>query len=1568
MPRVIQKIQRIFFRTSRQTKVLTFGIGAIAVVSFLLWVPPVFAQDGASIAQSILNKASEVSLVFARIFMALTIFSLKFFIELAAYNDFINAPTVKVGWVMIRDVANMFFVVVLLVIAFGTILGLEQYEWKKTLGKFVMAAILINFSKLIAGIIIDVAHVFTITFVNAIAATAGGNIINMFQMGAMMSMTGQDVTSSLGLEIFAAAVLSVVFAGMAFMAIGAYTVVMLFRMVALWVLIILSPLAYIFSVIPKTQSIAQEWWTEFMKYVISAPIMVFFLWLAFATLGSGNIISDLKGINMTAGEEEVTAFIGATKQFNGSAVSISQVSSWQNMANLMIAIAFLVIGLQRVNKLGVAGGGMVSGAIDFGKKVAAVATGYNMGRWVYEKGAGGVKRATGAVLKAPFKATGAVAGFGAYHLAGKHIAMWGKRQYEGFGSWKDSDGYRPVLKRKKDKDGKDTDEYETDSKGRYIPEQNEDGTFKMEKHDLKFGWLQKVFHAGAERTARSEKMLEKTKKFSEVNKELMKKRVSGVPTYLLQHDEEKIDALDRMKQGELEAEKARSDAKTKHYAGLGKLSVLMSPRIQEGMQMGPTMMDQITSHDFVAKTVEEKEKEIKETSRTKVWNAGREEAENVSGKIEEITERYMDPEERKALKAVDDDKAKSRAIDQEAKKKVEQQSAGITKKFDKEITTLSTNLANAELAWNNILEGVGLGDKEMEERKIGIGVIQITEDKIEELKEKLSAKNKEPKTEARKAEIREIEEEKNREESNLSKFRKEIPGLNDAETKVKKEKEAKEAKIKDKEKEFTTVAIRIGNESAEKRKNQRIDVAGKETALKTVRDRLASVRAEETTPAAIALREQDELRDEEIREVERQSFELDTTATQEQKDAALSLRLVAARQAATTAKGLAEESEAETTKNALGLASVRALFDEEQSAKIGEDAAKKFVESIKQQKISDIFKKGAEKLEHALTEGLKTGSVNLERLSRNQLGGDRGALYAQAEVLGEYTKDITTVSKQGLMDAADDIYSLDRYGFKNPSTAFNAWVKKRGEAFVGVEREQSVVMAMGSLGKLLAMKESGQTLTKDQEAQMMANIKHLTTQAWSDDLLGRIVHQIEDGQNGKLFGEAREQAEMLHDVFVNKLKWGSKKKEVVSGETKVEMLTMKNRSGNDRTNDLHNISRLGGDTDLWQSEKLNLKFADATGRSFVDSSKGLTEKLATQTFSHNGSNKNAVQLAKEYRDAQARGGDTTGIVTALEGIADAIGIVGKAGDTRANEIVAFTGRFLDPSNGGVAPATKKAIEESSERFLDSIKNFAQASELMADFKNLALKVGHLDDGGHTIYDMDAGFARGQLAKEALKFVVSDWRKMGLDQRLRILKSHGVMQMDEKSGTAIVPPEMMSAFRETFAGLQNEHSWKQLDGRVVDHLGLLAAGEDAIKGKDGRRILGDKRSIHVSMDADGDVEEAMKQMARSTAVALVGNALAPVISLAQRAGGTVQDGFAGVNLNMRVVDQNGKEEMLISKVEDLLLWVKRHTDDDFLKSIGFSEREILSTFEKNRKRLPHLRNGVSDDPGDVDIAA
>ena len=345
------------------------------------------ATDGISSPGFWLSLLTSIILALARLCLSLTMFALSFIIELAGYNDFLNASAVNVGWVMVRDITNMGFVVILLVIAFGTILGLEHYEWKKMLVKMVMAAILVNFSRTICGVVIDVAQVVMITFVNGIAATAGGNLIQMFNLDKIRELsTSADPKTFDNTNIFLASVGSLVFASIAMGMMLAILFMLIARMVVLWVLIVLSPLAFVLSVLPQTEEYANQWWSEFTANVITGPVLLFFIWLAFVTAGNGKVHDEIAG-------GSVINTADADSILGDQASGVGAAWDWNNMANFAIAIGMLMVGARAASQLGGVGGEWAGAAVDFGKKVGMYASGAMAARWAVDKGAEAGKEA-----------------------------------------------------------------------------------------------------------------------------------------------------------------------------------------------------------------------------------------------------------------------------------------------------------------------------------------------------------------------------------------------------------------------------------------------------------------------------------------------------------------------------------------------------------------------------------------------------------------------------------------------------------------------------------------------------------------------------------------------------------------------------------------------------------------------------------------------------------------------------------------------------------------------------------------------------------------------------------------------------------------------------------------------------------------------------------------------------------------------------------------------------------------------------------------------------------------------
>lgn len=501
---------------------------------FLLFVYNIFyggvahAEEVKLAMDHVLDLFSWIIMTVATLFLKLTVFILSFIIELGGYNGYLDSPAVNIGWVMVRDIANMFFVAILLLIAFGTILGIEQYEWRKMLVKFVLAAILVNFSRIICGVIIDAAQVVMVTFVNGVAATAGGNLINAFSADQILKLSpsvGQN-DSVQSKEVFMASVLALVFSAVMMATMGVYLFMLLARMIVLWVLIVLSPLAFVLSVVPQTQKYASQWWDQFGNNVISGPIIIFFLWLSFATVGGGDINTYISGpeynsLPSTLNQDVAgsTEGIGSGETGNSASAGISKVTTWAKMANFFIAIGMLLVGAKVASQLGVVGGSAMSKAVDFGKKVGMIASGYTAARWAAGKTAEGGKKAAGFLaMKAP------VIGGEAWQRRGKAVAGMASLGWQKVEGWRneqakaivDKTGLKQIRTLKRDL-----------AAGNINQEQYEEGMKKIkEEKGLGTRLLGMVGERVVESGGRAMDRAENWEKAAEARKELNEKQYS----------------------------------------------------------------------------------------------------------------------------------------------------------------------------------------------------------------------------------------------------------------------------------------------------------------------------------------------------------------------------------------------------------------------------------------------------------------------------------------------------------------------------------------------------------------------------------------------------------------------------------------------------------------------------------------------------------------------------------------------------------------------------------------------------------------------------------------------------------------------------------------------------------------------------------------------------------------------------------------------------------------------------------------------------------------------------------
>ncbi|MCU0679656.1 MAG: DMT family transporter, partial [Planctomycetes bacterium] len=286
---------------------------------------------------------------------------------MASFNNIINVDTVVQGWKIVRDLCNMFFILILLVIAFATILRIESYNMKRWLPKLLIMAVLINFSRMICGLIVDFAQVIMLTFVNGLGANAENNLVNVFQLKEYYKFTPNienEVKQVGALQTVATILAGLIAMGITMVVVAVLLGILLIRVILLWVYTILSPLAFLLSSFPAGQRYSSQWWSEFSKQVVVGPMLAFFIWLAITTVS--NSANSLTQFNFDA--NSIAA--GGNKVLCAGTGSLF---CSDKFTLYIITIALLMGGLIVTQQVGGMAGSIA------GKGMAAIQKGKNFG-------------------------------------------------------------------------------------------------------------------------------------------------------------------------------------------------------------------------------------------------------------------------------------------------------------------------------------------------------------------------------------------------------------------------------------------------------------------------------------------------------------------------------------------------------------------------------------------------------------------------------------------------------------------------------------------------------------------------------------------------------------------------------------------------------------------------------------------------------------------------------------------------------------------------------------------------------------------------------------------------------------------------------------------------------------------------------------------------------------------------------------------------------------------------------------------------------------------------------------
>lgn len=328
---------------------------SVIVLATLLLAVPVhftFAVSGNELfTRFATSPLDTVALILASIIQNITAAIGKFIlliiesivIPILGYNGFYNSHITNLGWSLVRDVVNMFVVVVLLVIAVMTIVGYSHANWTQSLPRLFIAIVLVNFSKLICGLAIDISQVIMFTFVNAIVSIAAGNFASMlglsnfgkfgYEFIGKINDTGEGVQAFmfLGGSYLQFIIYIAILAVMLLLAVA-----FVWRIVILWILIIMAPMAFfswgIGDVFHSAKSAYSQWMSKFSSALTFGPILVFFLWLSLAA-SSGSTLAKTEDFPFPDDE-------------NSAGLELESFTT-TNFLGMFLALAILIAGMQQ---------------------------------------------------------------------------------------------------------------------------------------------------------------------------------------------------------------------------------------------------------------------------------------------------------------------------------------------------------------------------------------------------------------------------------------------------------------------------------------------------------------------------------------------------------------------------------------------------------------------------------------------------------------------------------------------------------------------------------------------------------------------------------------------------------------------------------------------------------------------------------------------------------------------------------------------------------------------------------------------------------------------------------------------------------------------------------------------------------------------------------------------------------------------------------------------------------------------------------------------------------------------
>lgn len=183
-------------------------------------------------------------------------------------------------WSSFRDIANVFFVIILSIIIFSQVsgVGISNYGIKKMLPKIIVFAILVNISWYVSVVMIDISNIVG----HSLYEWLSGDGTWQYSSDSQQDTSPvEGILSGAAIGVGTAAAVSGTLAGStsilmfifsAALALIMMVFILLIRQAAVIVLVVVSPVAFVAGILPNTEGFFKKWMKFFKNMLMIYPI------------------------------------------------------------------------------------------------------------------------------------------------------------------------------------------------------------------------------------------------------------------------------------------------------------------------------------------------------------------------------------------------------------------------------------------------------------------------------------------------------------------------------------------------------------------------------------------------------------------------------------------------------------------------------------------------------------------------------------------------------------------------------------------------------------------------------------------------------------------------------------------------------------------------------------------------------------------------------------------------------------------------------------------------------------------------------------------------------------------------------------------------------------------------------------------------------------------------------------------------------------------------------------------------------------------------------------------------